>query len=91
MLLMFSMCCAGDQSLQAATGNDSMDDGGLDEGMEASPTPNRRTRREACTCPYCKDGEGRYAHFWIIIMLMKIVLDLVFEGESPDFYSFSIS
>ncbi|XP_063070940.1 transcription factor Sp1 isoform X2 [Engraulis encrasicolus] len=50
---------AGDQSLQAATGNDSMDDGGLDEGMEASPTPNRRTRREACTCPYCKDGEGR--------------------------------
>ncbi|XP_012682966.2 transcription factor Sp1 isoform X1 [Clupea harengus] len=50
---------AGDQSMQNATGNDSMDDAALEEGMETSPTPNRRTRREACTCPYCKDGEGR--------------------------------
>lgn len=46
--------------MQTGTGNDSMDDTALEEGLETSPTPNRRTRREACTCPYCKDGEGRY-------------------------------
>lgn len=25
------------------------------------PSQGRRNRREACTCPFCKDGEGRYA------------------------------
>ncbi|XP_051957276.1 transcription factor Sp1 [Xyrauchen texanus] len=40
---------------------DSLEDSSvLDENVESSPTPaSRRTRREACTCPYCKDGEGR--------------------------------
>lgn len=33
----------------------------LEENAESSPNTasSRRTRREACTCPYCKDGEGR--------------------------------
>ncbi|KAI4902818.1 hypothetical protein NFI96_025762, partial [Prochilodus magdalenae] len=32
----------------------------LDQSLETSPTqPSRRTRREACVCPYCKAGEGR--------------------------------
>ncbi|XP_018411706.1 PREDICTED: transcription factor Sp1 [Nanorana parkeri] len=35
------------------------------EAGETSPSapgqPVRRTRREACTCPYCKDSEGRGA------------------------------
>ncbi|XP_051967459.1 transcription factor Sp1-like isoform X1 [Xyrauchen texanus] len=45
----------------AGTAPDSLEDSSmLDENMESSPTPtSRRTRREACTCPYCKDGEGR--------------------------------
>ncbi|KFQ19858.1 Transcription factor Sp1, partial [Mesitornis unicolor] len=34
----------------------------VEEG-ETSPDPQPRqgqkTRREACTCPYCKDSEGR--------------------------------
>ncbi|XP_019900683.3 transcription factor Sp1 isoform X2 [Esox lucius] len=49
---------AGDQSMQ--TGGDSLDDStAMDEG-DTSPQPqNRRTRREACTCPFCKDGEAR--------------------------------
>ncbi|KAJ7998841.1 hypothetical protein DPEC_G00209150 [Dallia pectoralis] len=48
----------GDQSMQ--TGGDSLDDStAMDEG-DTSPQPqNRRTRREACTCPFCKDGEAR--------------------------------
>ncbi|XP_028654335.1 transcription factor Sp1 isoform X2 [Erpetoichthys calabaricus] len=53
---------AGDQTLHGA-GGDSMDDSTiLDESGETSPgqqPPMRRLRREACTCPYCKDGEGR--------------------------------
>ncbi|XP_065097991.1 transcription factor Sp1 isoform X2 [Paramisgurnus dabryanus] len=43
-------------------GGDALEDNGsvMDENAESSPTPaSRRTRREACTCPYCKDGEGR--------------------------------
>ncbi|XP_030632830.1 transcription factor Sp1 [Chanos chanos] len=46
---------------QSSVGGDNQDDSTtLDENLETSPTqPNRRTRREACTCPYCKDGEGR--------------------------------
>ncbi|XP_067093218.1 transcription factor Sp1 isoform X1 [Osmerus mordax] len=49
---------SGEQGLQ--TGGDSLDDStAMDEG-ETSPVPqNRRTRREACTCPFCKDGEAR--------------------------------
>ncbi|KFV63270.1 Transcription factor Sp1, partial [Dryobates pubescens] len=34
----------------------------VEEG-ETSPDPQpqqgKKTRREACTCPYCKDNEGR--------------------------------
>ncbi|KFQ87686.1 Transcription factor Sp1, partial [Pygoscelis adeliae] len=34
----------------------------VEEG-ETSPDPQpqqgRKVRREACTCPYCKDSEGR--------------------------------
>jgi hypothetical protein len=49
----------GDQGLQA--GGDSLDDGTVMEEGDTSPQPqNRRTRREACTCPFCKDGEARY-------------------------------
>ncbi|XP_029287346.1 LOW QUALITY PROTEIN: transcription factor Sp1 [Cottoperca gobio] len=49
---------AGEHALQ--TGGESLDDGtALDDG-EISPQPQgRRNRREACTCPFCKDGEGR--------------------------------
>lgn len=45
-----------------AGGGDALEDSGsvMNENIESSPTPaSRRTRREACTCPYCKDGEGR--------------------------------
>ncbi|XP_023992838.1 transcription factor Sp1 isoform X2 [Salvelinus sp. IW2-2015] len=49
---------AGDQGLQ--TGGDSLDDGTVMEEGDTSPQPqSRRTRREACTCPFCKDGEAR--------------------------------
>ncbi|KAJ8410539.1 hypothetical protein AAFF_G00194430 [Aldrovandia affinis] len=53
----------GDQGLQGGMGGDSLDDStAMDDGADTSPQPpSRRTRREACTCPYCKDGEGRYA------------------------------
>ncbi|XP_072521756.1 transcription factor Sp1 [Salminus brasiliensis] len=49
---------AGDQG---AAGGESLEDCTvLDQSLDTSPTqPSRRTRREACTCPYCKDGEGR--------------------------------
>ncbi|KAG7472938.1 hypothetical protein MATL_G00114290 [Megalops atlanticus] len=52
---------AGDQALQGGTGGGaSMDEGGAVEDGETSPQPpGRRSRREACTCPYCKEGEGR--------------------------------
>ncbi|XP_068121196.1 transcription factor Sp1 [Hyperolius riggenbachi] len=35
---------------------------GMEEGETSpgpQPQPGRRMRREACTCPYCKDSEGR--------------------------------
>ncbi|KAF4107226.1 transcription factor Sp1 [Onychostoma macrolepis] len=49
---------AGDVS--GSAGDALEDSGALEENVESSPTPSsRRTRREACTCPYCKDGEGR--------------------------------
>ncbi|KAJ8344318.1 hypothetical protein SKAU_G00316470 [Synaphobranchus kaupii] len=51
----------GDQGLQGGVGGDSLDDStAMDECGDTSPQPpSRRTRREACTCPYCKEGEGR--------------------------------
>ncbi|XP_062975729.1 transcription factor Sp1 isoform X1 [Elgaria multicarinata webbii] len=46
------------------TGGDGLADDGttLEEGEtspDAQPQQGRRMRREACTCPYCKDNEGR--------------------------------
>ncbi|XP_020640161.3 transcription factor Sp1 isoform X1 [Pogona vitticeps] len=44
------------------TGDGLPDDGTMEEGdtsPDAQPQQGRRTRREACTCPYCKDNEGR--------------------------------
>ncbi|XP_028260775.1 transcription factor Sp1 isoform X2 [Parambassis ranga] len=49
---------AGDQTLQ--TGGESLDDSTAMDDEDISPQPQgRRNRREACTCPFCKDGEGR--------------------------------
>ncbi|KAF7664585.1 hypothetical protein LDENG_00169460 [Lucifuga dentata] len=49
---------AGEQGLQ--TGGDSLDDSTAMDDEDISPTPQgRRNRREACTCPFCKDGETR--------------------------------
>nr|XP_043880986.1 transcription factor Sp1 isoform X1 [Solea senegalensis] len=49
---------AGDQTLQ--TGGESLDDStAMDDEDISPPTQGRRNRREACTCPFCKDGEGR--------------------------------
>ncbi|XP_008406706.1 transcription factor Sp1 isoform X1 [Poecilia reticulata] len=48
----------GDQVLQ--TGGDGLEDGAPLEDEDLSPQPQgRRNRREACTCPMCKDGEPR--------------------------------
>uniref|UniRef100_A0A3B3UMT5 Sp1 transcription factor n=1 Tax=Poecilia latipinna TaxID=48699 RepID=A0A3B3UMT5_9TELE len=42
------------------TGGDGLDDGAPLEDEDLSPQPQgRRNRREACTCPMCKDGEPR--------------------------------
>ncbi|XP_053172332.1 transcription factor Sp1 [Scomber japonicus] len=47
----------GEQALQMSS--ESLDDGTA-IGEDVSPPPQgRRNRREACTCPFCKDGEGR--------------------------------
>ncbi|XP_059184453.1 transcription factor Sp1 [Centropristis striata] len=49
---------AGEPALQ--TGGESLDDStALDDGDISPPPQGRRNRREACTCPFCKDGEGR--------------------------------
>ncbi|XP_061688785.1 transcription factor Sp1 isoform X2 [Syngnathoides biaculeatus] len=49
---------AGDQTLQ--TGTESLDDSAAIDDEDISPPPQgRRNRREACTCPFCKDGEAR--------------------------------
>ncbi|KAM6928350.1 transcription factor Sp1 [Xenentodon cancila] len=49
---------AGEQALQ--TGGESLDDGAVMDEEDMSPPPQgRRNRREACTCPFCKDGDGR--------------------------------
>lgn len=49
--------------LHGAGGDGMHDDAAGGEEGENSPDPQpqagRRTRREACTCPYCKDSEGR--------------------------------
>ncbi|XP_077339973.1 transcription factor Sp1 isoform X1 [Lithobates pipiens] len=47
-----------------SSGTDGMhvDNSTLEAGETSPGTPSqpvRRTRREACTCPYCKDSEGR--------------------------------
>ncbi|KAK2861901.1 hypothetical protein Q5P01_001434 [Channa striata] len=48
----------GEQTLQTA--GESLDDGTAMDDEDVSPQPQgRRNRREACTCPFCKDGEGR--------------------------------
>ncbi|XP_061471005.1 transcription factor Sp1 isoform X2 [Rhineura floridana] len=50
-------------SLHGAGGDGLADDGtAMEEGEtspDAQPQQGRRMRREACTCPYCKDNEGR--------------------------------
>ncbi|KAL8163954.1 UNVERIFIED_CONTAM: Subtilisin-like protease 1 [Gekko kuhli] len=50
-------------NLHGAGGDGLADDGtNLEEGEnspDAMPQQGRRMRREACTCPYCKDNEGR--------------------------------
>ncbi|KAM9409802.1 transcription factor Sp1 isoform 2-T2 [Pholidichthys leucotaenia] len=48
----------GEQALQ--TGGESLDEStAVDDDKTGSPPNGRRNRREACTCPFCKDGEGR--------------------------------
>ncbi|OCT92987.1 transcription factor Sp1 [Xenopus laevis] len=37
--------------------NSAMEEG--ETSPDPQPQPGRRMRREACTCPYCKEGEGR--------------------------------
>ncbi|KAM4588196.1 transcription factor Sp1 [Odontesthes bonariensis] len=49
---------SGEQVLQ--TGGESLDDSTAMDDEDISPPPQgRRNRREACTCPFCKDGEAR--------------------------------
>lgn len=49
---------AGEQALQTVV--ESLDDSTAMDDEDISPPPQgRRNRREACTCPFCKDGEGR--------------------------------
>ncbi|KAM9860225.1 transcription factor Sp1 isoform 2-T2 [Aulostomus maculatus] len=49
---------AGEQTLQM--GSESLDDStAMDDEDISPPQQGRRNRREACTCPFCKDGEGR--------------------------------
>ncbi|NXW82163.1 SP1 factor, partial [Alopecoenas beccarii] len=49
--------------LHGASGDGLGDENAAVEEGETSPDPQpqqgRKTRREACTCPYCKDSEGR--------------------------------
>ncbi len=60
-LSIFYSITTGEQALQ--TGGESLDDGtAMDEEDVSPPTQGRRNRREACTCPFCKDGEGRYVN-----------------------------
>ncbi|KAM9361311.1 transcription factor Sp1 [Symphorus nematophorus] len=53
-----TIASTGEQALQ--TGGESLDDSTAMDDEDISPPPQgRRNRREACTCPFCKDGEGR--------------------------------
>ncbi|XP_068853583.1 transcription factor Sp1 isoform X1 [Aphelocoma coerulescens] len=49
--------------LHSGSGDGLGDESAAVEEGETSPDPQpqqgRKTRREACTCPYCKEGEGR--------------------------------
>lgn len=49
--------------LHSGSGDGLGDESATVEEGETSPDPQpqqgRKTRREACTCPYCKEGEGR--------------------------------
>lgn len=54
----FCSVTTGEHSLQ--TGGESLDDSTAMDDEDISPPPQgRRNRREACTCPFCKEGEGR--------------------------------
>ncbi|KAG7259165.1 hypothetical protein CRUP_005393 [Coryphaenoides rupestris] len=56
--LPIAMANTAGESLQ--TEGESLDDcAAMDEDDVSPPPQGRRNRREACTCPYCKDGEGR--------------------------------
>ncbi|KAM4045498.1 LOW QUALITY PROTEIN: transcription factor Sp1 [Anomaloglossus baeobatrachus] len=49
-------------SIHAAGADVHDDHSAMEEGEtspDPQPLPGRRMRREACTCPYCKDSEGR--------------------------------
>lgn len=49
----------GEPAIQTVGGN--LDDSTAMDDQDISPPPQgRRNRREACTCPFCKDGDGRY-------------------------------
>ncbi|KAM4699602.1 transcription factor Sp1 [Discoglossus pictus] len=54
---------SGHLSLHATSADGLQDEhSAMEEGdtsPDPQPQPGRRTRREACTCPYCKDSEGR--------------------------------
>ncbi|KAG8585286.1 hypothetical protein GDO81_004960 [Engystomops pustulosus] len=54
----------GSGHLSIHAGGDGLheDHSAMEEGEtspDPQPQPGRRMRREACTCPYCKDSEGR--------------------------------
>ncbi|CAK6952666.1 transcription factor Sp1 [Scomber scombrus] len=56
--LPITIASTGGQSALQMSG-ESLDDSTA-IGEDVSPPPQgRRNRREACTCPFCKDGEGR--------------------------------
>jgi len=56
-----ALLCPTDTGESMQTEGESLDDcAALDEDDVSPPPLGRRNRREACTCPYCKDGEGRY-------------------------------
>ncbi|KAM8977581.1 transcription factor Sp1 [Pelodytes ibericus] len=53
---------SGHLSLHAGADGLHDDNSAMEEGEtspDPQPQPGRRMRREACTCPYCKDNEGR--------------------------------
>ncbi|KAM9319893.1 LOW QUALITY PROTEIN: transcription factor Sp1 [Gastrophryne carolinensis] len=53
---------SGHLSIHAAGADGLHEDHTMEDGEtspDPQPPPGRRMRREACTCPYCKDNEGR--------------------------------